>query len=113
MRSIRFDQFDRMGWDGWLGQTLLSGHALQALEGRYQDRLAMATLAFMPYVVLLREHRSDGDMALIDAMQPSGYNRALWGWLVEENARRLFRSERFHAAFAEAVDRIERQLADA
>jgi hypothetical protein len=39
--------FDRMGWDGWVGQTLLNHDALQALEGTYQDRLALATRSFM------------------------------------------------------------------
>ena len=105
--------FDGMGWDGWLGQTLLSGHALRALEGGYRDRLAIATLAFMPYVVLLGEPEGKGDMALVDAMQPHGYSGKLWRFIVEEDARRLYRSERFHPAFAEAVERIERQLADA
>ena len=102
--------FDRMGWDGWLGQTLLNGEALRALEGSYHDRLAVASLAFMNYVVLLGEPEGKGDMALVEAMRPHDYSPQLWKWIVKQNARQLVRSAGFGAAFAAASERIERQL---
>jgi hypothetical protein len=104
--------FDRMGWDGWVGQTVLNHDALRALEGTYRDRLAVATLAFMPYVVLLGEPEGKGDMALVEAMRPHDHSARLWNWLVEQDARRLFRTDEFLEAFGAARDRIEQQLAE-
>jgi hypothetical protein len=58
--------------------TLLNDRALRGLEGGYPDRLAIATLCYMPYVVLLGEPEGRSDMALVDDMAPTGYGRSLW-----------------------------------
>jgi hypothetical protein len=67
----------------------------------------------MPYVVLFNEPEGSTDMGLVEAMRPTGYGADLWRWIVEQNARRLFLSEGFDAAFAEAVAQIEQQMASA
>jgi hypothetical protein len=103
--------FDRMAWDGWIGQTLLNGAALRALEGSYRDRLAIATLAYMPYVVLLGEPEGKSDIGLVEAMRPSRYSREIWRWVVMQNARRLFLSADFEPAFASSSAKIEQQMA--
>jgi hypothetical protein len=67
----------------------------------------------MRCVVILGQPEGKGDISLVDAMQPHDYSRELWRFIVAEDARRLFRSEGFGAAFAEAAERNERQLASA
>lgn len=100
-------------FDGFLGQVRLTDAARQELVGTYGDRLRYATVAMLPSVAIFRAEGCESDMALIEAMRPTGYSRELWGWLVGQNARRLFLSEEFDRALAEAAARINQQMASA
>jgi hypothetical protein len=72
-------------------------------------RIALATLSFMPYVVLFQEPEGSSEMGLVEAMRPHDYSAQAWRFVVEHHARRLFNSAAFDEVFTEARAQIEQQ----
>ena len=82
----------------------------ERLTGTYYERLAVATVAMAPSLVMFDDN-SRGDAALVDSMCPSDYSLRMWRFIVEHHARKQIGSEAFGDAFGKAEAQIEEQLA--
>jgi hypothetical protein len=108
---IEIDRWPLDGVVGHHGRTWLNHDDLARLDD-FTRRKTIATIAMLPEVAIWQDPWGDSDRAVVDEECWPTYSIELWRWWIDSAARRVYTSEAFNVAYAEASERIEQQLAE-
>jgi hypothetical protein len=111
IERIEIDRWPLDGVAGLHGRTWLNDD-LARLDD-FTRRKTIATIAHLPSIALVNDPHGVSDAAVVDEECWPTYSVELWRWSIDSTARRVYSSEAFNVAYAEASERIERQLATA
>lgn len=107
VERIEIDRWPLDGMEGHHGRTWLNHDDLARLDG-FTRRKTIAVIARLPAIALVNDPWGVSDASVVDEERWPTYSVELWRWWIDSVARRVYSSEAFNLAYAEASERIEK-----